>query len=141
MGFFQRLGNKLSHAYDVGSRIGMKALSVGSRIGHKVSDVGHGFVNAIKESPLGLHPYVAGFTGVADKVLGAVDKGVKFADKSLAVAKDVDKAVMSARSKLEKPSVAPVDAGLQKHSSGMASGSLQQAQVHKAPRMRNRREG
>lgn len=138
MGFFQRLGNKLSHAYDVGSRIGMKALSVGSRIGHKVSEVGHGFVNAIKESPLGLHPYVAGFTGVADKVLGAVDKGVSFADKSLKVAKDVDKAVMGARSKLERP-VAPVDAGLQKHSSGQASGSLQQAQVHQHPRMRQRR--
>ena len=131
MGFFSRLGNKLSKAYDVGSRIGMKALGSASRIGHKIGEVGHSVVGAIKESPFGAHPYIMAATNVADRVLGAVDKGTALADKVLEGAKQVDKAVMGVRSKLEKPATAPVDAGLQKHTSGQASGSLQEAQVHK----------
>ena len=133
MGFFQRLGNKLSHAYDVGSRIGMKALGSASRVGHKIGEVGHSVVGAIKESPFGAHPYIMAATNVADRVLGAVDKGTALADKVLEGAKQVDKVVQDTRSKLEKPKVevAPVDAGLQKHTSGQPSGSLKQAQVHK----------
>ena len=136
MGFFSRLGNKLSKAYDVGSRLGMKALGTASRVGHKIGEVGHSVVGAIKESPFGAHPYLMAATNVADRVLGAVDKGTALADKFLEGAKQVDSVVGKVRSKLEKPVSAPVDAGLQKHSSGQASGSLQEAKVHMAPQHR-----
>lgn len=127
MGFFSRLGNKISHAYDKASRFGMKALGTASRIGHKVSDVGHGIVSAVEKSPLSMIPFVAGATGIANKVLQGVDKGTALADKTLGVMGQVDDVVRSARSSLEKPATAPVDAGLQKHSAGSSGGSLRES--------------
>tara|TARA_R110000824_G_scaffold135351_2_gene298635 strand:- start:60 stop:479 length:420 start_codon:yes stop_codon:yes gene_type:complete len=113
MGFWSRIGNKVSHAYDVGSRLGMKALGTASRIGHKVSSVGHDVVNTIKASPLGV--IAATPLALADRVLGAVDKGTSLADRALGVGRDIDKVVKQTRSHLEKPNIATagVSAGLQ----------------------------
>ena len=113
MGFFSRLGNKVSHAYDVGSRIGMKALGTASRIGHKVSSVGHEVLSAVKASPLGV--IAATPLAMADRVLGAVDKGTAMADKALGVGREIDKVVKQTRSRLEKPNIATAgaSAGLQ----------------------------
>lgn len=127
MGFFSRLGNKLSHAYDSVSRVGMKALSGASRIGHKVSEVGHSVVDTLKASPLSMVPGLSTAINVGDKVLGLVDKGTAMADRGLKVAKDVDSVVSGVRSRLEKKPTASVDAGLQKHSSGTAGSSLRDA--------------
>jgi hypothetical protein len=125
MGFFSRLGNKISHAYDVGSRIGMKALGTASRIGHKVSEVGHSVLSAVDNSPLNMVPFVATGVNIGKKILSAVDKGTALADKGLGIATDIDKVVKSARSSLEKPT-AKIDAGIQSHPRGKAGGHLRE---------------
>lgn len=115
MGFFSRLGNKVSSLYDRGSRIGHKVLGSASRIGHKVSSVGHMAVDAVKGSPLSLIPGVATATGVADRVLSAVDKGTALADRANKALSKADKV----KSNLEKGATA----GLQ--SMDRATSSLQ----------------
>ncbi len=131
MGFFSRIGNKLSHAYDVGSRLGMKALGTASRIGHKVSEVGHQVLSAVDKSPLGMVPFVATGVNIGKKILSAVDKGTALADKGLHIGSEVDKVVKAGRSALERKPTASVDAGLQAHSSGQAGPSLREER--KAP--------
>jgi len=102
MGFFSRLGNKVSSLYNKGSRIGHKVLGTASRIGHKVSSVGHMAVDAVKGSPLSLIPGVATATGVADRVLGVVDKGTALADRANKALSKADKV----KSQLEKGATA-----------------------------------
>ena len=58
MGFFSRLGNKISSAYNKGSRLGHKALGTASRIGHKISAVGHTVVDT-KIKHLQFHYYIS----------------------------------------------------------------------------------
>tara|TARA_R100000951_G_scaffold95395_2_gene84409 strand:- start:932 stop:1285 length:354 start_codon:yes stop_codon:yes gene_type:complete len=115
MGFFSRLGNKVSSLYNKGSRIGHKVLGTASRLGHKVSSVGHMVVDAVKGSPLSLVPGVATATGVADRVLGAVDKGTALADRGMKALSKADKV----KSQLERGATA----GLQ--SMDRATSSLQ----------------
>ena len=131
MGFFSRIGNKLSHLYDGASRLGNKVLGTASRIGHKVSDVGHSVVNAVKTSPLMGIPMIAGATSIADRVLAGVDKGTALADKAIGIKSEIDKAVSKGRSALEKKPTAPVDAGIQKHSTGPAGPSLRETPKQK----------
>jgi len=115
MGFFSRLGSKVSSLYDKGSRLGHKVLGGASRLGHKVSNVGHMVVNTVKNSPLSLIPGVGTATGIADRVLGVVDKGTALADRSLKALNKAD----NVKSKLEKGATA----GLQ--SMDRATSSLQ----------------
>ena len=123
MGFFSRLGSKLSHLYDAGARLGHKVVGGVSRIGHKVSNVGHQVLNTLSESPLGAMPILASAINVGQKVLGGVDKITALADKGLAVGSEVGKVVSAGRSALEKkaPAVAPPTAGIQAHSSTPSS--------------------
>ena len=98
MGFFSRLGNKVSSIYNKGSRIGHKVLGGASRLGHKVSSVGHMINDTIKNSPLGLVPGVGTATGIADRVLGMVDKGTALAERADSALSKADKV----KSQLEK---------------------------------------
>tara|TARA_R100001086_G_scaffold35503_1_gene16082 strand:- start:1113 stop:1553 length:441 start_codon:yes stop_codon:yes gene_type:complete len=122
MGFFSRLGSKLSHIYDAGARLGHKVVGGVSRIGHKVSDVGHKVLNTISDSPLGAVPILSSAVNIGQKVLGGVDRLTALADKGLAVGSEVGKVVSAGRSVLEKkPAVAPPTAGIQAHSSTPSS--------------------
>jgi len=132
MGFFSRLGNKISSLYDKGHRIGMKALGTASRIGHKISEVGHAGINALKNSPFGV--VAATPIAIAERVLGAVDKGTEWADKGVKIGKAVDDVVKNTKSALErKAPTASVDAGLQTHPKGSAGGSLREAPMPPPP--------
>ena len=119
MGFFSRLGSKLSHIYDAGARLGHKLVGGVSRIGHKVSDVGHQVLNTISDSPLGAVPILSSAVNIGQKVLGGVDKLTALADKGLAIGSEVGKVVSAGSSALEKkaPAVDPPTAGIQAHSS------------------------
>ena len=102
MGFFSRLGNKISSAYNKGSRLGHKALGTASRIGHKISTVGHTIVDTINKSPLTLLPGVATATAIGSKVLGVIDKGTALADRANSALSKADKV----KSSLEKGATA-----------------------------------
>ena len=119
MGWWSRLGNKISHAVSSGARIGMKALGTASRIGHKVSDVGHSIVDTLKASPLSMVPVLSTAINVGDKVLGLVDKGTKYSDTALEFGHQVQGATSKGKSHLEKkaPPVAHPSAGIQAHTS------------------------
>lgn len=124
MGFFSRLGNKLSHAYSSASRIGHKVLGGASRIGHKVLDVGNAVVNTVDSIPI-LNKVLASPIAIARTGLGVIQTGVDMADKGREFLSGADKVVKAGQDALKPkskgaiekgpPATAPPSAGIQAH--------------------------
>jgi hypothetical protein len=101
MGFFSRLGKKMSDAYETGHRIGSKVLGEASRIGHKISDVGGAVVETIEGIPV-VSTALATPLSVAKKGLAGIGKVADFADKGSRMLSDVDKVVRSGKDAMNK---------------------------------------
>lgn len=101
MGFFSRLGKKMSDAYETGHRIGSKVLGEASRIGHKISSVGGDVVKTIEGIPV-LSTALATPLSVAKKGLAGIGKVADFADQGSRMLSDVDKVVRSGQDSMNK---------------------------------------
>ena len=82
MGFFSRLGKKISGGVESAARLGKKVLGNVSRIGHKISHVGGDVVSGIERIPI-LGSALAPATGVARSALGMIENVASGADKGL----------------------------------------------------------
>ena len=71
MGFWGRVGNKLSSGLSSGTRMGIKALGQVARVGNKVADVGEKVVGGVERVPI-LGAMVAPATAVARTGIGLV---------------------------------------------------------------------
>ena len=130
MGFFSRIGNKLSHAYSSASRLGHKVLGGASRIGHKVLDVGNAVVNTVDSIPI-LNKVLASPIALAKTGLGVIQTGVDLADRGKEYLSGADRVVKAGQDALRGPQVkapkpkgaiekgppatAPPSAGIQAH--------------------------
>ena len=137
MGFFTRLGKKMSDFYETGHRIGSKVLGETARIGGKISSVGGDIVSAIQSSPLGV-PLATPLAG-ASKVLQGIGKVSEMAGKGAKLLGDVDNVVrkgMDTMNKVEKHD-AKRRAPQMTSSSQLSSGSLQHHPSHQISRGHN----
>ena len=82
MGFFSRLGKKISGGLESAGRLGKKVLGAVSRVGHKISHVGGDIVGGIERVPV-LGQALAPVTGVARSALGMIENVASGADKGL----------------------------------------------------------
>ena len=82
MGFFSRLGKKISGGLQSAGRMGKKALGAVSRVGHKVAHVGGDIVSGIERVPV-LGTALAPATGVARSALGMIENVASGADKGI----------------------------------------------------------
>jgi len=71
MGFFSRLGSRISSGLRSAARIGKKALGSVSRVGHKISDSAEKVVSAVERVPI-LGQVAAPVTGVIRSGVGLV---------------------------------------------------------------------
>ena len=71
MGFFSRIGNKISHGLQTATRVGKKALGTISRVGNKIATQGSKIVGGIERIPI-LGQALAPITGIARSAIGLV---------------------------------------------------------------------
>jgi len=71
MGFFSRLGSKISSGLSAGARLGRKALGSVHRIGNKIATQGGKIVSAVERIPL-VGQVLAPATGIARSALGLI---------------------------------------------------------------------
>ena len=71
MGFFSRIGNKISHGLSAAARVGRKALGAVHRVGNKIATQGSKIVGGIERVPI-LGQALAPVTGVARSAIGLV---------------------------------------------------------------------
>ena len=71
MGFFSRLGSKISGGIQSASRIGKKALGTVARVGHKIATQGTNIVSGVERIPI-VGQVLAPVTGVVRSGIGLV---------------------------------------------------------------------
>lgn len=71
MGFFSRLGSKISHGLEAGARLGKKVLGTVHRVGNKIATQGAKIVSGVERVPV-IGQALAPVTGVVRSGLGLV---------------------------------------------------------------------
>jgi hypothetical protein len=71
MGFFSRLGSKISHGLEAGARLGKKVLGSVHRIGSKIADTGSKIVSGVERIPI-IGQALSPITGVVRSGIGLI---------------------------------------------------------------------
>lgn len=71
MGFFSRLGSKISHGLEAGARLGKKVLGTVHRVGNKIATTGSKIVSGVERIPV-LGQALSPVTGVVRSGLGLI---------------------------------------------------------------------
>jgi hypothetical protein len=89
MGFFSRLGSKISSGVQSASRLGKKALGTVSRVGHKVASTGEKIVAGIERVPI-VGQVLSPATGVVRSGIGLVKNVSDLADTGKEMIEDAE---------------------------------------------------
>jgi hypothetical protein len=79
MGFFSRLGSKISSGIQSAARLGKKALGTVSRVGHKIASTGEKIVSGVERVPI-VGQVLSPITGVVRSGIGLVKNVSDLAD-------------------------------------------------------------
>lgn len=71
MGFFSRLGSKISHGLEAGARLGKKVLGTVHRVGNKIATTGSKIVSGVERIPI-IGQALSPVTGVVRSGIGLI---------------------------------------------------------------------
>tara|TARA_R100000734_G_scaffold19039_2_gene17653 strand:- start:1758 stop:2195 length:438 start_codon:yes stop_codon:yes gene_type:complete len=89
MGFFSRLGSKISHGLEAGARLGKKVLGNVHRIGNKIATTGSKIVSGVERVPV-IGQALAPVTGVVRSGLGLVKNVSDVAGKGVEMIEEAE---------------------------------------------------
>ena len=89
MGFFSRLGSKISHGLEAGARLGKKVLGTVHRVGNKIATQGSKIVSGVERIPV-IGQALAPITGVARSGLGLIKNVSDIAGKGRDMIEDAE---------------------------------------------------
>jgi hypothetical protein len=89
MGFFSRLGSKISHGLEAGARLGKKVLGTVNRVGNKIATQGAKIVSGVERIPI-IGQALAPITGVARSGLGLIKNVSDMAGRGVDMIEDAE---------------------------------------------------
>jgi hypothetical protein len=89
MGFFSRLGSKISHGLEAGARLGKKVLGSVNRIGNKIADTGSRIVSGVERIPI-IGQALAPVTGVVRSGIGLIKNVSDMAGRGVDMIEDAE---------------------------------------------------
>ena len=89
MGFFSRLGSKISSGIQSAARLGKKALGSVSRVGHKIASTGEKIVSGVERIPI-VGQVLSPITGVVRSGIGLVKNVSDLADTGKGMIEDAE---------------------------------------------------
>jgi hypothetical protein len=89
MGFFSRIGSKISHGLEAGARLGKKVLGTVNRVGNKIATQGAKIVSGVERIPI-IGQALAPITGVARSGLGLIKNVSDMAGRGVDMIEDAE---------------------------------------------------